>query len=301
MRICVIIVTYNRSASVREALLALAKQSFPAAYLVVVNNGSTDETMEVLSDFRACDIFPLHLPTNEGFGYGLSMGMKYALRTWRDFDYFLLLDDDSRPTNDYLKTMSYGRKVVDKPGIICTMGFVDSIWKGPVSIYNSNSKNKRLLSSSPLIYQVDHVLVDGALVDRSVVERIGTLREDVFMMCEDAEYSKRIRKSGYSICVLVDDELIDRLHMGGGDRFTFSTRWRGYYHARNHMMILKNYFSWKLLFSYIIRQFKYLLASLKAPDRFERVRLRLLGIFHGIIGKMGKTLDPEVYKNQRKS
>ena len=90
-------------------------------------------------------------------------------------------------------------------------------------------------------------------------------------------------------------QMLERLHRGGGDRFSFSTRWRGYYHARNHMMILKEYFTFKLLISYFIRQSKYLITSRKAPDRWDRIRLRILGIYHGMIGKMGKTIDPENY------
>ena len=154
-----------------------------------------------------------------------------------------------------------------------------------------------MISTEPVIYEVDHVLVDGALIDRKVVDQVGTLREDVFMMCEDAEYSKRIKRAGYSISVLADTTHIERLHMGGGDPFSFSTRWRGYYHARNHLMILKEYFTLRTLLIYIIRQSKYLIAAMKAPDRKDRISLRLLGIYHGLIGKMGKTIEPSDYEN----
>jgi hypothetical protein len=33
-------------------------------------------------------------------------------------------------------------------------------------------------------------------------------------------------------------------------------------------------------------------AAIYAPDRFKRVKFRLLGIWHGIKGVSGRTLDP---------
>lgn len=298
MKVCVVIVTYNRLNTLQRTLAAVGDQSTKAAYTVVVNNGSKDETKEFLHGFKSFPISPLHLPVNLGFGYGLSAGMKHALALFSSIDFFLLMDDDSHPGKDFIHNLLSARRIINKPGIVCSMGFVDYIWKGPVEIFKDKNRQAFRLSADPVIYKVDHVLVDGALIDKVVVDHIGTLREDVFMMCEDAEYSKRIKRAGYSISVLEDAELIERLHMGGGDRFSFSTRWRGYYHARNHLMILKEYFTVKALLIYIIRQSKYLLAAVQAPDRVERIRLRLLGLYHGLIGKMGKTIDPEVYKSR---
>ena len=80
--------------------------------------------------------------------------------------------------------------------------------------------------------------------------------------------------------------------LGGGERFSKSTSWRGYYHARNHLLILKDYFSWLRLASYVIVQSKYLIAALQAPDRWQRIGFRLTGIWHGFKSIKGKTLDP---------
>jgi GT2 family glycosyltransferase len=298
MKICQIIVTLNRVDTLMTTLKCVNEQSVNADYVVVVNNGSTDETEDQLSNFDLFKIYSLHLEENLGYGYGLSQGMKYALENFNDIDYFILMDDDSHPNKDLIKQLLEARKVVAKPGILCTLGSIDEIWNGPISIYKYPNKDKKLISNDPKIYSVDHVLVDGALIDRFIVDQIGTPREDVFMMCEDKEYSERIKKAGYSISVMADEHLMNRLHMGGGDRFSFRTRWRGYYHARNHMMILKEYFSIKSLVMYVIRQSKYLIAALRAEDRWDRIRLRLLGIYHGIRGNMGKTIDPENYPNK---
>ncbi len=296
MKLCLIIVTYNRVHTLVNTMANVNLQSVKADYILVVNNGSRVDTKSFLDGFTSFQIWPVHLPVNLGYGYGLSMGMKWALANFTGINYFLLMDDDSHPKSGYFKLLLEARQIINEPGMLGSVGFVDYLWKGPVPISKDPQKKSRLISNDPLIYKVDHVLVDGTLVDRVVVEKVGTPREDVFMMCEDLEYSKRIKRAGYAISALHSGEAVERLHLGGGDRFSFSTRWRGYYHARNHLMILKKYFTLKMLLMYTIRQTKYLLAGLLAPDRMDRVRLRLLGIYHGLIGKMGKIIDPESYK-----
>lgn len=293
--VCLIIVTYNRLDTLLKTLNHIGKLALKPDEVVVVNNASIDHTKDRLNAFNEFRIHTIHLASNLGFGYGLSQGMKFTLSHFIDIDYFLLMDDDSQPDMDLIRNLLEARKVIDKPGIICSMGYVDDLWKGPLSIYGMKNKLKRRISNDLPIYNVDHVLVDGALIDRTVVDHIGTLREDVFMMCEDREYCARIMKAGFAISVLEDEHMMNRLHLGGGDRFSFNTRWRGYYHARNHLMIVKEYFTFRLLLMYIIRQTKYLMAATLAPDRVDRIRLRLLGIFHGLIGKMGKTIDPQSY------
>jgi rhamnopyranosyl-N-acetylglucosaminyl-diphospho-decaprenol beta-1,3/1,4-galactofuranosyltransferase len=167
-------------------------------------------------------------------------------------------------------------------------------------IFDDPDRNNRIISSVPKVYSADHILVDGALLDVAVVRKAGTPRGDFFMMCEDVEYSKRIKRAGFSISVLEDTEILNRHHHGGGQRFSAGTLWRGYYHSRNHLIILKEYFSFYALLAYIIRQLKYLTASLYARDRVSRIGLRLLGVYHGLIGKMGKQIDPEVINRRYK-
>ena len=78
--------------------------------------------------------------------------------------------------------------------------------------------------------------------------------------------------------------------------------WRGYYTARNHLLILREYFSVIELLSYTHKQLKYLIAAaLYAPDRKKRLKFRLLGIWHGILGVKGKTLDPATLTFLKKS
>ena len=157
----------------------------------------------------------------------------------------------------------------------------------------SDTREGKFLSRNPDLVESDFVLMDGSLIAKEVVDRCGVYVKDYFMIGEDYEYCKRVLTKGFKIGLLLsEDAKMERLALGAGNRFSRTSIWRGYYQARNHVHILRNYFSIRDLFSYGFRQMKFIIAASVAPDRFERIYYRLLGIFHGIRGKYGKTIDP---------
>jgi GT2 family glycosyltransferase len=148
----------------------------------------------------------------------------------------------------------------------------------------------KLEKEPEIIRQVDYVLVDGAIVKGAVVKELGVIGKHFFMMCEDYDYCLRLTKAGKKIGVY--NAQYERLHMGS-EKFSKGTLWRGYYHAKNHLLILKEYPSFERLIGYILRQTKYLIAALiYAPDRWRRISFRLQGIWDGLLGRKGKTIDP---------
>lgn len=298
MNVCLVVVTWNRINTLLETLKCIEKQEYLPSHVVIADNGSNDDTIHSLKRYNGLPFHLVQLPKNLGYAYGLTKGMEYALHNFKDLDFFVLMDDDSHPSETFLKSLLYARDKIGVAGIISSNGFVDHVWKGPKLIFLDSKKEKRLLTTSPNVYDTDHILIDGALVDVAVVREVGTPRGDFFMMCEDVEYSKRIKRAGFAVSVLEDVDILERHHFGGGKKFSPGTLWRGYYHSRNHLIILKEYFSVRALLMYVIRQSKYLIASLYAKDRFQRFGLRALGIFHGLTNKMGKRIDPMTFYKQ---
>src|SRR5438045_1703530 len=85
--ITVIIPTYNRAQRVPIAIRSALAQTYPAVEVVVVNDGSTDETAEVLDTFGT-QIVAVH-QANRGLGAARNAGLAQA-----NGDYVLFLDDD---------------------------------------------------------------------------------------------------------------------------------------------------------------------------------------------------------------
>lgn len=282
IHVCAILITYNRLETLKTALAHVLGQTV-RPLVVIVDNNSSDGTREYLESIKGNkDIVSIFMETNIGSAGGIAAGMKYGL-SLKHTDYFWILDDDTFYQENALKEL------------------LDSIEGSPFSLiglsgFNIRYGNKVKTTCTDKLQEVDYALIDGAIIKADVVRKLGTTRAGFFMMGDDHEYSLRLTKHGYKIGLLNLGE-IERLYLGGAGAFTNATLWRGYYSSRNHMLIIKQYFSFVNLFAYCVRQLKFIIAAaFLAPDRFKRVKFRILGIMHGIRGIEGKTLDPKTLK-----
>src|SRR5690606_4843773 len=127
----------------------------------------------------------LHLNLNIGYPGGIEEGMKYG-QTLGTFDYYLIMDDDTIHDPHTLE------------------GLVENIDKHGFGIMGLNGMNiklgvKKALETNDKVTQCDYVLIDGALVTKEVVEKVGMPNEQLFLMAEDWEYCLRIRKHGFTV------------------------------------------------------------------------------------------------------
>lgn len=282
-KICAVIVTYNRLETLKTALAHILAQTVKPETIIIVDNNSSDGTKNYLASLQESPgIKCLLLQSNTGSAGAISEAMKYGL-ILQDYDYFWILDDDTYYEKNALADLIENMEQSD----FALLG-----------LHGAHIKFGKKVALNPDIklQQADYALIDGALIKTEAIRKAGPVNEKFFMMCDDHEYSVRLRKYGYKIGVLKNGA-DNRLYLGGQGGFTRATLWRGYYSARNHMLIIKEYFSFINLLAYIILQLKLITAAaLLAPDRFQRVKFRLLGIWHGIRGIGGRTLDPATLK-----
>lgn len=282
-QVCAVIVTFNRVDTLKTALAHILAQTVKPASILVADNNSTDGTRQYLAGIDGKDnIKCLYLPSNSGSAGAIADAMRYGMENGQ-YDYFWILDDDTfyepKALEDLLQhSQAGGFDLLGLHGALIRFG-----------------KKKPLLPDRQL-QPADYALIDGALIRTEAIRKAGVVDAIFFMMCDDHEYCMRLRKHGCTIGVLKSGA-DNRLYLGGQGRFTKATLWRGYYSSRNHLIIVKRYFSFTALFGYITMQAKLITAAaIFAPDRFQRVRLRLYGIWHGLIGVDGKTLDPQTMK-----
>ena len=280
-KVCAILVTYNRLTTLKTALEHVQAQTVQPATIVIVDNNSTDGTIEFLQTVDGQNnIHCIFMDNNTGSAGAIAAGMNFGLTSiHHTYDYFWVLDDDTfyapNALHDLVENM-------------------ESSQFSMIGLHGAHIKMGRKIQVKDTIrlQEADYAMIDGALIKAQVVRELGPICEEFFMMCDDHEYSVRMQRNGYKIGVLKNGA-DNRLYLGGGGQFTRATLWRGYYSARNHIFIIKKHFSFVNLFGYCLLQSKLLItAALLAPDRFKRVQLRLMGILHGILGKGGRTLDP---------
>jgi GT2 family glycosyltransferase len=284
-KVCAILVTYNRLETLKTALDHVLAQTVQPATIVVVDNNSTDGTIEYLQLLHGQgSVHCIFMDNNTGSAGAIAAGMEFGLTNMhKAYEYFWVLDDDTFYAPSALKEL------------------VESMEQSEFSMIGLHGAHIRMgrkiqVKDDVRLQEVDYAMIDGALIKAEVVKSLGTICEEFFMMCDDHEYSVRMQRNGYKIGVLKNGA-DNRLYLGGGGQFTRATLWRGYYSARNHIFIIKKHFSFVNLFGYCLLQSKLLItAALLAPDRFKRVKFRLMGILHGITGRAGRTLDPGTLK-----
>ncbi len=102
-RILVIIPAYNEQESILNTVSALKNCSFPSEYSVdyiVVNDGSKDDTLNILKDNN---LNYLNLPMNLGIGGAMQTGYLYAFEN--DYDFAVQLDGDGQHNPEYIQNL----------------------------------------------------------------------------------------------------------------------------------------------------------------------------------------------------
>jgi GT2 family glycosyltransferase len=267
LSVAAVVVTYRRPNMLSRCLQALSAQTRPLAEVIVVDNGRDDATRELL---RGCSSTVTHLemPDNLGPAGGFAAGMAYAHQ--RGHDQTWLFNDDAVPTPEALQECLDGRTHLGgRSGVVA---------------------HDAVPTTSPYPEEVPYFNFNGALVDRVVIDRIGYPRADLFMCYEEDEYCARLRDAGLPIVSLPTGHIE---HEYAGSSGGASPPWRGYYQTRNELLALRDRPSLRGLLIWLQRTAKFVAGALFVGDqRSRRVGYRVLGIWHGLRGVKGRTIQP---------
>jgi glycosyltransferase involved in cell wall biosynthesis len=93
MKVTVIMPVYNAAAYIYEAIDSILKQSFTDFELLIINDGSTDASMQIVESFKSPKIRVLHNLTNKGLVFTRNRGIEEAkgeYLAWLDADDYAL-------------------------------------------------------------------------------------------------------------------------------------------------------------------------------------------------------------------
>ncbi len=198
-------VTVSRNGRVvlTEHLELLMGQSHPLSEIIVVDNASTDGTIEVLNErFPAVKV--IRLAKNEGVSGGYSAGLEYALG--RKHDWVWMLDQDSKPHQDTVANLlaacnSFPDR--EKLGLIAPLP-INAATGAPYPLFLWREGQEALLPvpGGNTLTLVDMVISSGSLIRSEAVRKAGLPRNDFFIDFVDYEHCLRLRRSGFLIAVV---------------------------------------------------------------------------------------------------
>jgi GT2 family glycosyltransferase len=202
----IVIVNWNGKQVTLDCLESLALLSYPNARTIVVDNGSTDGSVEAIrSRFPAVHLLPMN--ENLRFAGGTNRGLDYGLANGGEL--FLLLNNDTVVHPDFLSHMVRCLKSSESIGLVAPKiyyhGDPNRIWfaGGTISLWTGTLKhtgireidNGQYDTPGPIAYASGCCI----LTTRAVLERVGMLDESYAMYTEDADWSMRIQRAGYSM------------------------------------------------------------------------------------------------------
>jgi GT2 family glycosyltransferase len=291
LRVAAVVVTYNRSDVLPNALTGLLAQSRPLNELIVVDNASTDGTTDMLAaDFpTACLV---RMSENLGPGGGFAQGIGEAVSNGNDWVW--VFNDDDVPDPDALEALLDA--VVELPARTGILGSGRREGLGraiPLGGRWTGFRHRSVAlpadtSGAPVA--LDVLTFSGSLVSAALVREVGVPKIDYFMMVEDFEYCLRARRAGWGVYAL-PRPLVVSLALGSQGQ---ARPWRGYYQTRNQLAMALEHRSLRELWWWAFRNAKFCAGAVRSRDRpGKRLRMRALGAWHALRGVSGRTIAPE--------
>lgn len=203
--VSLIIVTYNNADLIGPCLESLSRQTYRRFETILVDNNSHDTTVQVAEAYEV-RIFPLH--ENRGFTGGNIEGLRHT-----NAPYIILLNPDTVPQEDWLENL-VAAAVNDSAGIcgskliVDGTDIIDSAGDG-CTVTGKGHKRGEGLHSDAFARQ-EHVFgaCGGAmLIKRDLIEAIGFLDDDFFLIHEDTDLNFRAQLAGWS-CLFVPDAIV---------------------------------------------------------------------------------------------
>jgi glycosyltransferase involved in cell wall biosynthesis len=201
VEISAVVATRNRAAYLRQALQSLVDQSLaPDRYeILVVDNGSQDETKQVVVGFTASPNLRYFYEPVPGVSRARNLGWRAA-----QGNYVAFLDDDAVACRDWLALYLEAFKSV-RNGIGAIGGRVELVWEAPRPDWLLEEKLGILsvyrYSGRPVVLRADQWLsICNLAYPRKVLQESGGLREDLGrkgnVLLTSAEYDlKRVLDS----------------------------------------------------------------------------------------------------------
>lgn len=82
LRLSVVMPVYNGSRYLKEAVNSILSQTYSDFEFIVINDGSTDNTLEILSSYKDDRLIVINNNKNKGLVASLNLGIKSAKSTW---------------------------------------------------------------------------------------------------------------------------------------------------------------------------------------------------------------------------
>lgn len=203
--VVVIVLNWNGASDTIECLETIKQSSYPNFEVAVVDNGSTDNSVERLRSAYP-DLWLIETGANLGFAGGNNVGMRAALAA--GCDVIVLLNNDTTVAADWLDSFVSAAETLPMGSILGGKIFYAS---QPSTIWHFGAHWDPLLCRFNLLGRgcqetkwtsveaVDLIIGCCIWMPRAAIEAVGFLEEAFYLNYEETDWCSRARRSGFSL------------------------------------------------------------------------------------------------------
>lgn len=236
-KVYILVLNWNSHAETQECLQSLETLDYSNCKIVIIDNGSTDQSEEVLRKKYPQHFF-IQTGKNLGYGGGNNYGIRYALKEGAEFIW--ILNPDMRVGRSTLKTMIDIAERNPKIGILAPV-LLEGLPPHQVKRVGRELPDFYKIETIPLLpeeasqefQEVDYMWGCSMMVRSEIFKSIGLIREDFFLYSEDIEFNLRSQKAGWKsvVCLNATDE-----HRWNKNKKRSSD---SYYYMRNEILLAR--------------------------------------------------------------
>lgn len=290
-KVAIIVLNWNNWTDTVECLSSLQQIDYPGYETIVVDNGSTDNSVSAIK-LAHPGIEVLETHKNLGFAGGNNEGIGLALRNGAD--YVLLLNNDTVVDPKFLTRLVDAAESSPDIGIVGPKIYYfkepKRIWfaGGKINYWSGNTSHIGELEDDEGQYDeardTDFITGCTMLIKRKVIDSIGLLNDRLFLYYEDSDFCARAHRHGYRIIFVPSSVIWHKVSSTASKikdiQFYYGTRNMFLFEKSNagalHLLLFVPYYLIKFV------AYNALVAALSM--NFSRVGMILKAAYEGITG-----------------
>jgi GT2 family glycosyltransferase len=237
-RVDVVVLNWNGWQDTISCLASLQLQDYPNFNLLVVDNGSTDGSVDQIKKAMP-SVELLQTGANLGFGGGCNVGMRHAMDCGADYVWLINSDSiaDRHALSALVRTADQDLALGSVGSVLYEVDAVDTVqlWGGG-RVHLWSGKSQHRLSPGPL----DFISGASALLRCAAIKQVGMFDQAAFFMYwEDTDLAFRLRKAGWQLAVAADSQVWHKQSASLGKRSPLLDE----YFTRSGVRFLRRYAS----------------------------------------------------------
>lgn len=258
-KVTIIILNWNGSTDTIECLESLRHITYPNYEILLVDNGSTDGSVERLKNLYP-KIEIIVNGKNLGFAEGNNIAIKRAI--CKGTDYILLLNNDTVVESEFLGKLVLAAETNQKIGIVGPTVYHYNDPKeiqsngGKINWYKGTVTNRTKIENDKIFNsrKVDFIMGCALLAKGKLFNEIGYLNKNYFAYWEETDWCVRAQRANYDIMYIPKSKI---WHKGESSSKKISEFYE-YHVTRNRFWFMKQNATNIQYFCFMIYYFGYL-------------------------------------------